>query len=76
MGYEESEIACFLITFITNFVRPRKLGIVTGEAGTIRLFPGLVRIPDVAFASWKCFPDGKRPKARIPQLAPTWSSKS
>ena len=49
---------------------PRKLGIVTGPDGTIRLFPGLVRIPDVAFASWKCFPDGKRPKARIPQLAP------
>ena len=70
MGYEESEIAGLLITFLNIFVRPRKLGIVTGADGTIRLFPGLVRIPDVAFASWDCFPDRKRPKARIPQLAP------
>jgi Uma2 family endonuclease len=70
IGYEGSEIAGLLLTFLNNFVRPRKLGIVTGADGTIRLFPGLVRIPDVAFASWGCFPDRKRPKARIPQLAP------
>ena len=70
MGYEESEIAGFLITFLNNYVRPRKLGIVTGEAGTIRLFPGLVRIPDVAFASWDRFPGRKRPKTPIPHLAP------
>ncbi len=70
MGYEESEIAGLLITFLNIFVRPRKLGIVTGADGTIRLFPGLVRIPDVAFASWSCFPEGKRPKAPIPHIAP------
>jgi Uma2 family endonuclease len=70
MGYEESEIAGLLITFLNIYVRPRKLGIVTGPDGTIRLFPGLVRIPDVAFASWRCFPDKKRPKARIPHIAP------
>jgi Uma2 family endonuclease len=70
MGYEESEIACLLSMFLNIFVRPRKLGVVTGADGTIRLFPGLVRIPDVAFASWNCFPDRKRPRAPIPQLAP------
>jgi Uma2 family endonuclease len=70
MGYEESGLAMLIGTFLNNFVRPRKLGIVTGQAGTVRLFPGLVRIPDVAFASWGCFPDRKRPKARIPQIAP------
>jgi Uma2 family endonuclease len=70
MGYEESELAGLLITFLNNFVRPRKLGIVTGPEGTLRLFSGLVRIPDVAFASWGCFPDRKRPKARIPHIAP------
>jgi Uma2 family endonuclease len=70
MGYEESELALLLGTFLNNYIRPRKLGIVTGADGTIRLFPGLVRIPDVAFASWDRFPDRKRPTARIPQLAP------
>ena len=45
MGYEESEIAGLLITFLNNFVCPRRLGVVTGADGTVRLFPGLVRIP-------------------------------
>ena len=70
MGYEESEIACLIITALNNFVRPRKLGIVTGPDGTIRLFAGLVRMPDVAFASWDRFPGRKRPKVAIPNLAP------
>jgi Uma2 family endonuclease len=70
MGYEESALALLIGTFLNNYVRPRKLGVVTGADGTIRLFPGLVRIPDVAFASWGCFPDRKRPKTRIPQIAP------
>jgi Uma2 family endonuclease len=70
MGYEESAIAAYLITCLNNFVLPRKLGIVTGESGAVRLFPGLVRIPDVAFASWDCFPERKRPKTPVPHLAP------
>ena len=70
VGYEESEIACLLSMFLNIFVRPRKLGIVTGADATIRLFPGLVRMPDVAFASWRRFPDGKRPRTPVPQIAP------
>jgi Uma2 family endonuclease len=70
MGYEESALAVLISVFLSNYVRPRKLGIVTGSDGTIRLFPGLVRMPDVAFASWGCFPDRKRPRTPIPQLAP------
>jgi Uma2 family endonuclease len=70
MGYEEAEIAVSIIILLGSFVRRHKLGIVTGPDGTIRLFPGLVRIPDVAFASWDCFPGRKRPKAPIPHLAP------
>jgi Uma2 family endonuclease len=70
MGYEESEIAATIIILLGSFVRRHKLGIVTGPNGTIRLFPGLVRIPDVAFASWDCFPGRNRPRAPIPNLAP------
>jgi Uma2 family endonuclease len=70
MGYEESQIAVVIVTALYNFVRPRKLGLVTGESGTIKLFAGLVRIPDVAFASWDRLPGRKRPKEPIPLLAP------
>src|SRR5262249_50745055 len=49
---------------------PRNLGVVSGPDGMIRLFPGLIRGPDVAFASWDRFPDRKIPKEPIPTLAP------
>jgi Uma2 family endonuclease len=70
MDYEESEIAGTILFAVKSFVRPRKLGIVTGADGTIKLLAGLVRIPDVAFASWNCFPDRKRPKTPVPHIAP------
>jgi Uma2 family endonuclease len=70
MGFEESEIAVTIIILVGTFVRRHKLGIVTGPDGTIRLFPGLVRIPDVSFISWGRLPGRKRPKTAIPHLAP------
>lgn len=70
MGYEESEIACVLIMFLNSFVRPRKLGIVLGEAGMLRLVPGLVRAPDVSFIARASLPGGKRPVGPVPDLAP------
>ncbi|MDB5323873.1 MAG: hypothetical protein JWN40_5504 [Phycisphaerales bacterium] len=70
MGYRESLLAVFLITQINNFVRPLNLGLVSGEAGMLRLLAGLVRIPDVAYISWTRVPGGKVPTAPIPQLSP------
>jgi Uma2 family endonuclease len=70
IGYDESEPAMLIGTVLNNFVRPRKLGIVTRPDGKLQLFPGLVRIPDVAFAAWDRFHGRKRPKARIPHIAP------
>jgi Uma2 family endonuclease len=70
MSYEESQIAVTIILALGSFVRRRRLGIVTGEGGAVKLFGGLIRIPDVAFASWDRFPGRKRPRAPIPELAP------
>jgi Uma2 family endonuclease len=70
VGYEESDIAGVIITALNIFIRPRKLGIVTGEAGPFELLGGLVRYPDVAFTSWDRLPGRKRPKAPVPRLAP------
>jgi Uma2 family endonuclease len=53
-----------------TFVRPRNLGLVTAPDGTMRLAPGLVRIPDVAFISWDRLPDRRVPTEPIPALAP------
>ena len=70
LGYYESEIAVLIAVLLSNHVRPRRMGIVTGADGMVRLAPGLVRVPDVAFLARERFPDGKRPKAPIPAIAP------
>ena len=51
MGYNESNLALALAGFLRAFIVPRNLGLLTGEAGMMRLVPGLVRVPDLAFAS-------------------------
>jgi Uma2 family endonuclease len=70
MGYSESTLTVFLIELLSTFVRVHNLGLVSGPDGTMRLFPGLIRIPDVAFASWDRLPGRRMPKAKIPTLAP------
>jgi len=70
MGYNKSALAAYLITQLNLFILPRNLGVVTGEQGTVRLFAGLVRIPDVAFTSWDRHPGRRMPRDPIPQLAP------
>ncbi len=70
MGFYESGLAAVLIYFIRHFLEDHDLGIVVGEAGASRYAPGLVRIPDVSFVSWKRLPDGKTPREPLPNLVP------
>jgi Uma2 family endonuclease len=70
MGYGESILASFIASMLGNFVRQHNLGHVTGEQGMMRLFPGLVRIPDVAFAGWDRFPQRRWTGEAIPDLIP------
>jgi len=70
MGYSESVLASLLIELLNAFVRPRNLGLVTAPDGTVRLWAGRVRIPDVAFTSWERMPNRRRPPEPIPSLAP------
>lgn len=70
MGYRQSMLAGALLAILRSFVIPRNLGIVTGESGMMRLFAGLVRIPDVAFVSWDRVPGRRVPTEPVPSLAP------
>ena len=63
MGYDESLLAMELGAILHGFVKRYRLGEVTGADGTMRLMPGLVRIPDVAFTSRKRLPK-KEPRRR------------
>jgi len=70
VGYYESCLAVQLIRFLGNFADEHDLGVVAGEAGMLRLAPGLVRIPDVSFISWNRLPGRRIPREPIPDLAP------
>jgi Uma2 family endonuclease len=63
-------IACYLIFLLEGFVRPRNLGLITAPDGTVRLWAGRVRIPDVAFTLSDRLPARRRPTEPIPDLAP------
>lgn len=70
VGAYESMLAVEIACLLGNWVRPRKLGAVLGSDGMLRLFPGLIRIPDVAFLSMEKFPRGRFPRYKAPPLAP------
>jgi Uma2 family endonuclease len=70
VGYEESMLAIAIADALRRFVRPKRLGIVAGEGGTLKFAPGLVYIPDVSFVAFASLPGGKRPRAPIPPIIP------
>ena len=70
MGLLEAGLAGHLIGLMDPFVFAHDLGFVAGADATLRLLPGLVRMPDVAFISWHCVGRKEYPREPIPNLAP------
>jgi Uma2 family endonuclease len=70
MGYYESWLAMILGSYLESYLRQNDLGILVGADGTLRLQPGLVRLPDVGFISWDQFPNRELPDEQIPDLYP------
>jgi Uma2 family endonuclease len=70
VGTQEALLASILVELLWGHVRPRRLGLVLGADGMLRLMPGLVRIPDVSFISRKQLPGGRLPKQAIAHLVP------
>jgi Uma2 family endonuclease len=70
MGYPESCLTLQLGRLLGNFLAEHDLGLLAGPDGTVRLMPGLVRIPDLSFVSWRQLPNRMIPTTPIPHLAP------
>lgn len=70
MGYFESQLAMLLGYFIRSYLEEHDLGIVLGEAGTLRILADQIRVPDVAFISWRHFPGRVLPAEPVPAIAP------
>jgi Uma2 family endonuclease len=70
MGYYEALLAAWLIRVLGRFLDDHDLGFVLGADATLRLAPGLVRLPDVSFIAWDRFPNRELPAEPVPDLAP------
>jgi Uma2 family endonuclease len=65
-----SIVAAELSYFIRVYLETNDLGILTGEAGLLRILPRHICAPDVSFIGWERFGGHKLPKAAIYAVAP------
>jgi len=70
VGLHEGLLEAAIITVLSNFVLARNLGLVGSASTTMRILPGIVRLPDVSFISWQQIPGGRIPQEPIPSLSP------
>lgn len=70
MSTLSSLIALRLGHYLLAFLEVHDIGAALGPDGAVRLFPGLVRIPDISFVSWDQCPQGIMPEKAILGLVP------
>jgi Uma2 family endonuclease len=59
-----------IATAITKYLDDHHLGKVLGADGSLKILPGMVKIPDVSFISWDRWPKQPLPRRPIPALVP------
>jgi Uma2 family endonuclease len=60
----------FFLESLVGFVRQNGLGIVVTSRAPVRLAPGLVRMPSMAFLSWDRMPERRIPREPITAVVP------
>jgi Uma2 family endonuclease len=70
LGSREGLLGGLLVHLLWSFLDNHRLGKALPGDAWLRLAPGLVRVPDVAFVSWKSLPDGKFPRTRVAEVVP------
>jgi Uma2 family endonuclease len=70
MGWKESSLALWMGFHLRNYLMESNIGELGGADSTLRLAPGLVRLPDLAFVLWEHLPDDTDDLPQIPDLAP------
>lgn len=70
MGCKEGLLAGRIIRLLAPYLEEHDLGEVGAGDTLLRILPGLVRIPDVAFFNWERLPGGQLPEEPIPDLVP------
>ncbi len=72
VGQYESWIGSIVNGLFLEFIRGKRLGMLLGEAGVVRILPRVGRAADVAFVAWASMPGGKPPppEDRVPLMVP------
>lgn len=72
VGQYESWIGSIVNGLFLIYIREKRLGMLLGEAGVVRILPRVGRAADVAFIAWKSMPGGKppSPEDRVPLMVP------
>lgn len=67
MGFYESALATAISHFLRDYLKDRRIGIVGGADGMLKILRGRIRIPDVSFVRWDRLPRGRDP---VPAVSP------
>jgi Uma2 family endonuclease len=70
LGYREGIIEGAILEALRLYNRAKKLGVVTSASSMHQLQPNLVRLPDVGYAFWHRFPEGRVTDDPTPLIAP------
>jgi Uma2 family endonuclease len=70
MSSYESYLAMAIGTHLNMFVQPRKLGVVMGADGMLKIMPDMIRIPDVCFIAKEKLPGKFSPQIPVSSLIP------
>ena len=70
LGFDESRLAWYLGGCVKVYLDQNDLGTCVGADGMMRIAPGKVRYPDLAFLVWEKFPGGVVPNDLLPDIVP------
>lgn len=70
MGWYESILATWIGAQIAAYLETHDLGQVLGADGPLKILPGTIKLPDVAFIGWSRFPTHRLARRPVPALIP------
>jgi Uma2 family endonuclease len=70
MGQYQARLALVLGRFLDEFLEVNDRGVAYGPDATLRVLPGLIRLPDVSFVSWDQLPGRELPAEAVANLFP------
>jgi Uma2 family endonuclease len=71
MGFSEALLAAYLVHILMKHLEEHEnVGVCAGADATMRLLPGIVRLPDVSFIRWERLPEEGVPTEAVPAIVP------